>query len=58
MPKHEKPLHWDMSFDEALRRVAQTDSRELPVAEKKKRKRPSAKPAVQKNPKPSPPPSR
>jgi hypothetical protein len=40
MPKREKRLHWDMSFDEALRRVAQTDPRELPVEEKKKRKRP------------------
>jgi hypothetical protein len=27
--KHDKPLHLDMSFDEALRRVAQTDPREL-----------------------------
>jgi hypothetical protein len=30
MPKHEKPLHWDMSFDEALQRVVQTDPRDLP----------------------------
>ena len=28
--KRDKPLHLDMSFDEALKRVAQTDPRELP----------------------------
>jgi hypothetical protein len=38
MPKHEKPLHWDMSFDEALRRVAQTDPRELPKPKRAKQK--------------------
>ena len=46
MPKHEKPLHWDMSFDEALQRVAQTDPRELPkptakVQKKKPKRQPS-----------------
>jgi hypothetical protein len=39
MPKHEKPLHLDMSFDEALRRVAQTDPRELTAEKKKPEKR-------------------
>ncbi|HEY1796661.1 MAG TPA: hypothetical protein VGG57_11135 [Stellaceae bacterium] len=29
MPKHEKPFHLDLSFDEALRRFAQTDPQEL-----------------------------
>jgi hypothetical protein len=37
--KREKPLHLDMSFDEALKRVAQTDPRELPKAPAKKRKK-------------------
>jgi hypothetical protein len=58
MPKHEKPLHLDMSFDEALRRYAQTDPRELPVAAKKKRKRVTAQRAVRKSAKTSPPPLR
>jgi hypothetical protein len=40
--KREKPLHLDMSFDEALRRVAQTDPRELPPPKKKKRKKAKA----------------
>jgi hypothetical protein len=39
--KHEKPLHLDMSFDEALRRVAQADPREL--KRPKKPKRPKSK---------------
>ena len=46
MPKHEKPFHLDMNFDEALRRYAQTDPRKLPAPKKKpakKRKRPSEK---------------
>jgi hypothetical protein len=37
--KHDKPLHLDVSFDEALKRLAQTDPRELPkpkTARKKK----------------------
>jgi hypothetical protein len=34
--KREKPLHLDMSFDEALRRVAQTDPRQLPKPQKKR----------------------
>jgi hypothetical protein len=33
--KRDKPLHLDMSFDEALRRVAQTDPRELPKPQAK-----------------------
>jgi len=40
--KHDKPLHLDMSFDEALKRFAQTDPRELSKndqAKPKKRKR-------------------
>jgi hypothetical protein len=38
--KHDKPLHLDMSFDEALKRVAQTDPHELlPPAKPKKAKR-------------------
>jgi len=39
MAKRDKPLHWDMSFDEALRRVAQTDPRELPAPHTAKKKR-------------------
>jgi hypothetical protein len=50
MPKHEKPFHLDMPFDEALRRYAQTDPRELaPPQEKakkqKKRRRSLVRPA-------------
>lgn len=47
MPKHEKPLHLDMPFDEALRRYAQADPREVAEREKttaKKRKRVSSSP--------------
>jgi hypothetical protein len=33
--KREKPFHLDMSFDEALKRYAQTDSREPTKANKK-----------------------
>jgi hypothetical protein len=29
MPKREKPFHLDMSFDEALKRFAQADPKEL-----------------------------
>lgn len=29
MPKHEKPFHLDMGFDEALRRFMQTNPQEL-----------------------------
>ena len=36
--KHEKPLHLDMSFDEALKRVAQTDPRQLPKPTPKAKK--------------------
>jgi hypothetical protein len=35
MPKHEKPFHLDMPFDEVLRRYAQTDPREVAEREKK-----------------------
>ena len=47
MPKREKPFHLDMPFDEALRRYAQADPREVAEREKKakaarlKRKRPA-----------------
>jgi hypothetical protein len=40
--KRERPLHLDMGFDEALKRVAQTDPRDLPSqksTKKTKRKR-------------------
>jgi hypothetical protein len=37
--KRDKPLHLDMSFDEALKRAAQTDPRELPKPKKAKKKR-------------------
>jgi hypothetical protein len=37
--KHDKPLHLDMSFDEALRRVAQTDPHELRTKESEKETR-------------------
>jgi hypothetical protein len=37
--KREKPLHLDMSFDEALKRVAQTDPRELPKVKTKAAKK-------------------
>jgi hypothetical protein len=37
--KHEKPLHLDMSFDEALKRFAQTDPRELDPPKPKRSKR-------------------
>jgi hypothetical protein len=56
MPKHEKPLHWDMSFDEALRRVVQTDSREVAkdttIKKHKQRKRVATKPASERQPRP------
>lgn len=35
MPKREKPFHLDMPFDEALRRYAQADPREVVEREKK-----------------------
>lgn len=41
--KREKPLHLDMSFDEALRRVAQTDPRELPKSKPAKKRKKAAK---------------
>jgi hypothetical protein len=34
--KHDKPLHLDMSFDEALKRFAQTDPRQIPKEKKTK----------------------
>lgn len=37
MPKHEKPFHLDMSFDEALKRFAQTDPAELDEPAKAKK---------------------
>lgn len=37
MPKHEKPFHLDMSFDEALRRFAQTDPQEVEEPDKSKK---------------------
>jgi hypothetical protein len=37
--KREKPLHLDMSFDEALKRFVQTDPREFPAPKPKKAKR-------------------
>jgi hypothetical protein len=37
--KRDKPLHIDMSFDEALKRFAQTDPREI-AAKRKKPKTP------------------
>jgi hypothetical protein len=37
--KREKPLHIDMSFDEALKRSAQTDPRELKKSKKTTKKR-------------------
>jgi hypothetical protein len=50
MPKHEKPFRLDMPFDEALRRYAQTDPRELTAEKKKpeKRKRKASSPSVTK----------
>jgi hypothetical protein len=36
--KREKPLHLDMSFDEALKRIEQTDLRELPKPKPKAKK--------------------
>lgn len=42
--KHEKPPHLDMSFDEALKRFAQTDPRELPNDERKAKKNPKKSP--------------
>jgi hypothetical protein len=39
MPKREKPFHLDMPFDEALRRYAQADPREVAEREKKAKKR-------------------
>jgi hypothetical protein len=47
--KHDKPLHLDMSFDEALKRAVQTDPRELPKPEVKassKRKKATKKRSV------------
>lgn len=41
--KYEKPLHLDMPFDEALRRYAQTDPRELPEKNKRKAKKKQTK---------------
>jgi hypothetical protein len=45
--KYEKPLHLDMPFDEALRRFAQTDPREIPENKKLRKagrkKRPARK---------------
>ena len=35
MPKHEKPFHLDMPFDEALRRYAQAEPREISERENK-----------------------
>jgi hypothetical protein len=35
--KREKPFHLDMSFDEALKRLAQTDPRGLPAPKPKKK---------------------
>ena len=37
MPKHEKPFHLDMDFDEALRRFMQTDPQELSEPDKIKK---------------------
>ena len=54
--KHDKPPHLDMSFDEALRRVAQTDPRELLAVEKKKRKRQPAQRVARRSAKTNPPP--
>jgi hypothetical protein len=55
--KRDKPLHLDLSFDEALKRVAQTDPRELPrekKAKSKKRKR-SSRPISKTSASPKPP---
>jgi hypothetical protein len=38
MPKREKPFHLDIPFDEALRRYAQADPREVAEREKKAKK--------------------
>jgi hypothetical protein len=40
----EKPLHLDMSFDEALKRFAQTDPRQIPAESNKKKKRKTPRP--------------
>ena len=37
MPKHDKPFHLDMGFDEALRRFMQTDPQELDEPDKIKK---------------------
>jgi hypothetical protein len=37
--KRQKPPHLDMSFDEALKRFAKTDPREIPAPKPKKAKR-------------------
>jgi hypothetical protein len=37
--KRDKPLHLDMSFDEALKRFAQTNSKELRQKKRAKKKR-------------------
>jgi hypothetical protein len=39
MPKHEKPFHLDIPFDEALRRYAQSDPNELRDQKHKTKKR-------------------
>jgi hypothetical protein len=44
MPKHEKPFHLDMPFDEALRRYAQADPREVAERETKAKKKRSKQP--------------
>jgi hypothetical protein len=50
--KRDKPLHLDMSFDEALRRAAQTDPRELPAKPQKKRKKATKRKAQAASPNP------
>ena len=52
MPKHEKPLRLDMSFDEALRRYAQTSPQEL--EKKKGMKKPNKSSAAMPRSEPSP----
>jgi hypothetical protein len=37
--KHDKPLRLDMSFDEALKRLAHTDPRDLATGNKKPKKK-------------------
>ncbi len=50
MPKHEKPFHLDMPFDEALRRYAQTEPRELQKSKEKKLKKSPRKPREKPHP--------